>query len=64
VADEGRRAAMLSEQRNREFREQMLEEERKARENAMDQMMRRGDMQDLHREHLRRMQAKANKAAK
>lgn len=31
------------------------------RDNAFDQAMRRGDMQDLHKEAIRKMQASANK---
>jgi hypothetical protein len=63
VADEGRRQAMLSERRQAEAMKTMAERVTKARDNAFDDMMRRGDMLDLHREAMRKMQGHANQNA-
>jgi hypothetical protein len=41
--------------------EEFQRHEQQRRQHAMDQVMRRPEMQDLHREAIRRMQAGANK---
>lgn len=63
TADEGRRAKMLNERRQTEAWKTMQERQAHARDAAFDSMMRRGDMQDLHREAIRKMQGVANKNA-
>ena len=58
--------------RNSLFQERQAEEQRRVteakvkakRESLFDERMRRGDMQEAHRDALRKMQAKANKAVK
>ena len=63
TADEGRRSKMMNERRQTEAWKTMQERQAHARDAAFDTMMRRGDMQDLHREAMRRMQGEANRNA-
>lgn len=63
VADEGRRAAMLNERRQKEMEKQQQAIAANHRDTVFDSMMRRGDMLDAHKEAMRRMQAAANKHA-
>jgi len=58
-ADEERRAAMLSEKRQRQVMAQRQAAVASKRESDFDTMMRRGDMLDAHKEALRKMQAMA-----
>ncbi|KAJ9661744.1 hypothetical protein H2201_006415 [Coniosporium apollinis] len=60
VVDEGRRAAMLAEQRQRQIAALQEQSAREYRDGMAGGLMRRGDMLDAHREALRRMQAGAN----
>lgn len=60
VVDEGRRAAMLAEQRQRQIAALQEQSAREYRDGMVGGLMRRGDMLDAHREALRRMQAGAN----
>lgn len=55
-----RRADMLAQRAQLKRSESQLSHIQASREGAMDQAMRRGDMQEAHREAMRRMQAKAN----
>ena len=54
---------MLNERRQAEAVKTMQERATKARDDAFDDMMRRGDMLDLHKEAMRRMQGVANRNA-
>ena len=58
---EQRRADMLHEKHHHRLRKHREETNKVYQENAFDQVMRRGDMQTLHREAMRKMQAEANK---
>ncbi|KIV77236.1 hypothetical protein PV11_09051 [Exophiala sideris] len=58
---EDRRAKMKAEKDNQRRMEEYQRTERLKKEATMDQLMRRPDMQDLHREAMRKMQANANK---
>jgi hypothetical protein len=55
-----RRADMLNEKHHHRLSKHREEVNKVYQENAFDQVMRRGDMQALHREAMRKMQAKAN----
>jgi hypothetical protein len=59
LADDGRRAAMINERRQKQMMEQQHQVARHVRDSTFDNMMRRGDMLELHREALRKMQANA-----
>jgi hypothetical protein len=61
--DEAKQMRLLAEQRQRELREQAQQLEKARRETLMDQAMRSRDMQELHREQIRKMQARANASA-
>jgi len=63
LADEGRRAAMLNDRRQQQAAEQQKTMAANYRDSVFDSMMRRGDMLDLHKEAMRRMQASANRHA-
>lgn len=58
---EQRRAQMLLDKEHRRMMEDQQKVTRQQQQMAMDQVMRRPDMQDAHREAMRRMQAGANK---
>jgi Domain of unknown function (DUF4203) len=58
---ESRRADMMMEKQQSKMNQQHSEVTKIHQENAFDQAMRRGDMQELHKEAMRRMQANANK---
>lgn len=58
---EARRSEMLSEKRRASTNQQWAAIEAERRESGIDRGMRRGDLQDKHREAMRRMQAGANK---
>ncbi|KAI1614033.1 hypothetical protein EDD36DRAFT_417882 [Exophiala viscosa] len=58
---EHRRAKMKAEKDNQRRLEEYQRIERMRKQATMDQLMRRPDMQDLHREAMRKMQANANK---
>lgn len=58
---EARRSEMLSEKRRASTNQQWAALEAERRESGIDRGMRRGDLQDKHREAMRRMQAGANK---
>lgn len=58
---ETRRAEMLMEKQQSRANQQHSEVTKIYQENAFDQAMRRGDMQELHKEAMRKMQANANK---
>ena len=55
------RSALWLERQAEEGRRRMEERKRQTREVAFDEMMRRGNMLDAHREVLRKMQADANR---
>jgi hypothetical protein len=59
-----RRADMLAQRAMLKRSESQQSRMQATREGAMDQMMRRGDMQDAHRAALRKMQAQANETVK
>ena len=59
-----RRADMLAQRAMLKRSESQQSFMQASREGAMNQLMRRGDMQDAHRAALRKMQAKANEQAK
>ncbi|KAF2176773.1 hypothetical protein K469DRAFT_397055 [Zopfia rhizophila CBS 207.26] len=61
VGEDGRRAAMISDIRQKELEKQHQEIAATYRDAMMDNMMRSGEMLDAHREAMRRMQANANK---
>jgi hypothetical protein len=61
VADEGRRTAMINDRKQKEMEKQQQAMAATYRDTVFDNMMRRGDMLDLHKEAMRRMQAAANK---
>lgn len=63
LADEGRRAAMLNDRRQQQVADQQRTMAANHRDSVFDSMMRRGDMLDLHKEAMRRMQASANRHA-
>ena len=63
VADEGRRIAMINDRKQKEMEKQQQVMAATYRDTVFDNMMRRGDMLDLHKEAMRRMQAAANKNA-
>lgn len=63
VADEGRRIAMINDRKQKEMEKQQQAMAATYRDTVFDNMMRRGDMLDLHKEAMRRMQAAANKNA-
>lgn len=58
---EDRRAQMKAEKDHKRRMEEYQRNEQLKKQAAMDQLMRRPDMQDLHREAMRRMQANAHK---
>lgn len=58
---ESRRASMLMEKQQSRMNKQYLEATKIYQENAIDEAMRRGDLQELHKDALRRMQANANR---
>lgn len=58
---ESRRAEMMMEKRQSRMSQKYSETTRLYQENAFDQAMRRSDMQELHKEAIRKMQASANK---
>lgn len=60
-AIEARRSEMLSEKRRASTTQQWAAIEAERRESGIDRSMRRGDLQEKHREAMRRMQAGANK---
>ncbi|KAK4988272.1 hypothetical protein LTR66_007359 [Elasticomyces elasticus] len=59
LADENRRQAMLGERRQVQLQQQERLAVASHRENAFGNLMRRGDMLDLHRDAMRKMQARA-----
>lgn len=61
VVAEQQRVALLNEKRQKEMRQQQRESIAQQRASKMDQMMRSGQMLDVHREAMRKMQASANK---
>ncbi|KAK5064745.1 hypothetical protein LTR84_000579 [Exophiala bonariae] len=60
VAVENSRAQMQAERETRRMTEEYKKREQQRKQQSMDQAMRRPDMQDAHREAMRRMQAGAN----
>lgn len=60
AAVESSRAQMQAERENKRMTEEYLKREQQRKQQTMDQVMRRPDMQDAHREAMRRMQANAN----
>ena len=58
---ESRRADMMMEKQQAKVNQQHSEATKIYQENAFDQAMRRRDMQELHKEAMRRMQANANR---
>ncbi|KEF61287.1 uncharacterized protein A1O9_02852 [Exophiala aquamarina CBS 119918] len=54
------RAQMQAERETRRIADEYLKREQQRKQQTMDQVMRRPDMQDAHREAMRRMQANAN----
>jgi hypothetical protein len=60
AAVENGRAQMQAERDNKRMTEEYLKREQQRKQQTMDQVMRRPDMQDAHREAMRRMQANAN----
>jgi hypothetical protein len=59
-----RQRSLLWQERQAEDQRKALEERmRNQRDSAFDERMRRGDMLDAHREAMRKMQAKANRAS-
>ncbi|EXJ62326.1 hypothetical protein A1O7_02760 [Cladophialophora yegresii CBS 114405] len=60
MAEQGR-AQMRAEKENQKLAEEHQRNTIRQKQYAMDQMMRRPDMQELHREAMRKMQANANK---
>ncbi|KAL9078083.1 MAG: hypothetical protein Q9157_002994 [Trypethelium eluteriae] len=61
--EEEARTQMMAQRRSSQMRQEQQAQAAQHRENAFDNMMRRGGMLDLHREKMRRMQASANKHA-
>ncbi|KAL9093351.1 MAG: hypothetical protein Q9165_004092 [Trypethelium subeluteriae] len=61
--EEEARTQMMVQRKNSQMRQEQQAAAQQHRESAFDNMMRRGDMLDLHREKMRRMQANANKHA-
>lgn len=60
VADEKRRAEMLEQKRREQWERERRRKERKMREVAFDELMRRGESHDTHRELIRAMQRRAD----
>ena len=60
AVDEGHRIAMLDSKRHEQALVQQRQWEKGVMENAVDQRMRNGEMLDVHKAMLRKMQAKAN----
>ena len=60
---ERQRSALWQERQAEDQRKALEERMRNQRDSAFDERMRRGDMLDAHREALRKMQAKANRAS-
>lgn len=60
VSAEAARARMRAEKENQKRMEEYQRSAQREKQHAMDQIMRRPDMQELHREAMRRMQAGAN----
>lgn len=58
---ESRRAEMMMEKHQSRMSRKHSEATKLYQENAFDQAMRRSDMQELHKEAIRKMQASANK---
>lgn len=58
--DEGHRVAMLNQKRHDQAQAQQKQYERSVMDNATDQRMRNGDMLDLHKDMLRKMQRRAS----
>jgi len=63
ASEEDKRMAMIRERERLEMEKQQHAMAANVRDTMFDNMMRRGDMLDAHREALRRMQASANKNA-
>jgi hypothetical protein len=63
VSEDDRRLAMIQQRKREEMEKQQQAVAAATRDTMFDNMMRRGDMLDAHREALRRMQASANKNA-
>ena len=59
-----RRAEMMMERKNSKMSQQYMEANKIYQDHAFDQAMRRGDMQELHKAAIKKMQADANKHAK
>ncbi|EOD47721.1 hypothetical protein GTA08_BOTSDO09293 [Neofusicoccum parvum] len=57
--NDGRRSAMISERRNKELAQQQQELNRQHIDSMIHEKMRTGQMQQLHRDRLRRLQASA-----
>lgn len=60
AADEGHRFAMLNQKRHEQAQAQQKQWERSVMDNATDQRMRNGEMLELHKDMLRRMQRRAS----
>jgi hypothetical protein len=60
---ERQRSALWQERQAEDQRKALEERMRNQRDSAFDERMRRGDMLDAHREAMRKMQAKANRAS-
>jgi len=58
-ADEMRRAMMLDEKRQKQYREQQQQMMKDSRDDAFDHMMRSGNMIDAHKQAMRKMQENA-----
>ncbi|KAK5112687.1 hypothetical protein LTR85_011198 [Meristemomyces frigidus] len=61
LAEENARLAMINQRRQSELQHQLKDVERANRQSAMDIAARSGQLHDVHRDALSRMQAKANK---
>lgn len=61
VVEKTARQNMMDERRQSEMREAMKKEEKGRRQSAIDEAMRRGQLDGAHRDAMRRMQAKANR---
>ncbi|KAI9849778.1 MAG: hypothetical protein M1838_006244 [Thelocarpon superellum] len=63
AAIESRRMSMINDHRQRRMSQQQAVMASKMRNDVFDERMRRGEMLDLHKESMRKMQANANKRA-
>ena len=61
IAADEQRAKLLQDKQQQRQSQQQAAMYHKSRDSAFDEMMRRGDMLDLHREAMRKMQANANR---